>query len=166
MKGITVIFLHTILHQCTMRSVVCNKMQCQEGSSFNVRGNIIRPCRNKIMKDWPPYWQLKLDLFSFKSFVSANGLHVFCFDQMYSKVIKATLRLKGLAFHKLSLHLKHICNGVPKLWNATVTFIMSILYSSAYLKWKTHRKVPGNSKISIANSCFINVWQQIAKIEY
>jgi hypothetical protein len=166
-KVITVILEQKLFHQFTMRSVACNNLQCQERCTSDERGNI-RPCRNTIMNDWPSYWQLKLVNFSFKTFMLTNGLRLFCFDNMYSKVIKATLRLKKPGISRPSVHLKRICNGVQKLWNATVRFNMSILYSTASKKKKKYMSVNSRKirKYLLANSYFINVSQQIAKLEY
>ena len=47
----TGIFVHTLVHQFTVRSVACNKLQCQEGSGSDERGNNIRECRDKIMNN-------------------------------------------------------------------------------------------------------------------
>ena len=71
--------MHTIVHQFTVRSVACNKLQCQEGCGSDVKGNIIRQCHNKIINNGPSSWQLKSVLSDFKFFVSANELHVLLF---------------------------------------------------------------------------------------
>jgi hypothetical protein len=69
MKEKNEFFVHTVFHQFTVLYVAWKKMQCQEGSISDVRGNIIRQCPNTFVNDWTLHWQLILVLFRFKSFL-------------------------------------------------------------------------------------------------
>jgi hypothetical protein len=93
MKVITVIFLQNIFHQYIVRSVARDKLQCQERSTSDVRGNNIRPSRNKIMNDWTNICNWNW-YFSFSNCLCSQWTAFILFHQIYCKMIKATLRLK------------------------------------------------------------------------
>jgi hypothetical protein len=53
-----------------------------------------------------------------------------CFDLTENNVVLAYLRVNRHAFHRLSVHLKRICNSFPKFWNFPFVFIKSVSLSN------------------------------------